>query len=350
LVEQVIPLLFVLAQVDPATLDGLLDAMAAVPPGDYARYQTERARVLALGADAVPLLKIRGAADQWTATGWVRAMAAESCRIRLESPALAAGADRPRGLDPKEYLMFRRPQPTCAAEMSRMGSAAVPLFIERWRWTFDAFAFSDGEAGGAEREAFRLAILELPGRVADARGRFFLEETLRSAGWPQGWRAAAAVSLGACGGADALVPLQALLGDAAAPVAVREACARGLGRIPDVRALDALRSRLGVEGEDLQVIRSTFAGLGWIGSRWGWASRGAAVAAAADTVRKGVAEALVGGLKQFPSESETIGRALALTAWPDSLPAVEALLSDPSPAVRAAAQSVLDPLRSSLQR
>jgi hypothetical protein len=344
-------LVFALLAQSPTDLDAALDALAAVKPGDAAAYQTARERVLAFGKDAIPALAERAAPDRWTAAGWVRAMAAEACRLRLANPELAEAVDRPAGLDPAKYRQFRLPEPMCLPELAHRGSDAVPLLLERWRWTFDEHPYSEGEAGTREREVFRQAILAVPGRAADARARHFLAETLGAATLPDGWRQEAAVSLGMTGGAAALPKLTGLLDDGSKPPTVREACARALGRIADVSALDAIRARVGAE-RDPQTRRSYLQGLGILGSAWGWQSRGKATAATADQVRSGCAELLVQMLHQHPEESESIGQSLGMTAWPASLKSVETLAADGSASAeaRAAASTILPGLRKALSR
>jgi len=337
-----------LAQVS-TDLDAALDALAAVKPGDGAAYETARERVLAFGKIAIPALAERAAPDRWTEAGWVRAT--EACRLRLAQPELAEAVDRPAGLDPTKYRLFRRPEPMCLPELAHRGADAVPLLLERWRWTFDRHGFSEGEAGDREREVFRRAILAAPGRAADARARHFLAETLGSATLADGWRQEAAVSLGMTGGLAALPKITAVLDDGSQPAAVREACARALGRIADPAALDAIRARIEAE-KDVQTRRSFFDGLGILGSAWGWRSRGKASAATADRVRAGCADLLVQMLRQAPEESESIGRALGMTAWPASLKAVEALAADGSASAeaRTAASAILPGLRKTLSR
>jgi HEAT repeat protein len=332
-------------------LDTALDVLAAVKPGDAAACAAAREKVLAFGKDAVPALSERGAPERWTSAGWVRAMAAEACRLRLANPELAAAVDRPAGLDPAEYGRFRRPVPVVLPELARKGADAVPLLLERWRWTFEEHRFSPAEAGEDERESFRKAILALPGRIADPRARHFLAETLATAGLRDSWRQEAAVSLGMVGGTEALPSLTRILDDATQPAAVREACARAVGRIPDPAALDAIIARVAGE-KDAQIRRSFLHGLGLLGSSWAWESRGKASAATADRVRAGCADALVEALRRTPAESETVGIALSLTAWPASLAAVESLASDASASLetRAAASSLIPGLRQALSR
>ena len=148
---------------NPSGVDEALDALASVKPGDAAAYVAAREKVLAFGKDA---LADRGAADRWTEAGWVRAMAAEACRLRLADPELAAAVDRLEGLDPATYRKFRKPEPTILPSLARRGADAVPLLIERWRWTFEVHPFSEGEAGDKERETLRNAILSMPGRAS----------------------------------------------------------------------------------------------------------------------------------------------------------------------------------------
>ena len=335
----------------PTDLDAALDKLAAVSPGDGAAYAAARDKVLAFGKDAVPALAERGAPDRWTEAGWIRALAAESCRIRLTNPDLAGAVDRPEGLDPANYRRFRKVGPMILPALTRRGADAVPLLIERWRWTFGALSFSEGSAGDTEREILRGAILALPGSVSDARARFFLAEVLATAGLSDSLRGDAAVSLGIVGGVQALPKLAACLDDGAQPAGTREACARALGRIADPSALDAIRSRLATE-KDATVRRSYLTGLGILGSSWGWQARGKGVAAMADAVRAGCAEALVEAIRRHPEESETIATALSLTAWPASLKPVESLASDggASPEAKAAASAILPVLQRALAR
>ncbi|MBI2933341.1 MAG: hypothetical protein HYY16_16980 [Planctomycetes bacterium] len=323
----------VLAQVDEA-----LDVLAAVKPGDAATYREARERVLAFGSAA---LVEHGAADRWTADGWVRALAAEACRVRLAEPGLAAAVDHPRGLDPAVYGRFRRPEPACAAELTRRGTNAVPLLLERWRWTLSA-----DELGEQEREVLRLAILHVPGQLGDARARCFLAEVLRMDGAPVSWRRQAAVSLGMGGGGEGLAVLTGVL-DGRAPALVREACARALGRVADREALIAIRRRLESGEEDPQVWRSLVTALGLLGSEWGWEARGTAHSPEAQETRKGCAEALVAALRRRPEESQTTACALGLVSWPEIVPQVEALASDAAatPAQREGARVVLAVLR-----
>jgi hypothetical protein len=334
-----------------AGLDSALDRLAAVTPGDGASYVAAREKVLAFGKDAISELAVRSGPERWTEAGWVRALAAESCRLRLADPDLAAAVDRPEGLDPARYRLFRHGEPTILASLAKRGAGAVPLLIERWRWTFDLLAYSEGAAGDKERETLRNAILALPGRVSDTRARHFLSDVLGSTDLRDAWRGGAAVSLGVVGGLPALPRLTGLLDDTTLSSAVREACARALGRIPDPSALEAIRTRLANE-KDAQVRRSFVQGLGILGSAWGWESRGKEVASVADAVRAGCAETLVEAILRHPAEAETLGVALAMTAWEPSLKSVESLAGDATASadVKTAAESILPKLRLALSR
>jgi hypothetical protein len=314
------------------SLDGALDALAAVPPGDAASYDLARKRVLSFGSAALPALAERAAPERWTADGWARALAAESCRLRLEDPGFAAGLDRPAGLDPARYRRFRRPEPMCLPELARGGPRGVPLLLERWRWTFDEHPYSPGEAGEAERRSFRLAILAAAGRAEDVRSRHLLREVLENGTLPESWRGEAALSLAASAGREALPPLSQVLDRASEPAAVRGACARALGRVPDLLALEAIRARL----QDAGIRVPLLSALGWLGSEWGWKARGPAAADLAARVRQGAAETLIEALGRWPEEEETISRALALVAWEPSLRALEDLAGSGSSAARTA--------------
>src|SRR5262245_52997105 len=117
-------LVLILAQ-SPIDLDGALDRAAAVKAGDAAGYVAARDAVLALGKNAIPALADRASADRWTEAGWVRALVAETCRIRLAEPELAAEIDRLEGLEPERYRLFRHGKPTILPALARRGAAAV---------------------------------------------------------------------------------------------------------------------------------------------------------------------------------------------------------------------------------
>ena len=309
-------------EVAASDVDAALDAMAAAKPGDAAEYARARAKILALGNPAIPLLATRGAADRWTAAGWVRPAAAEACRLRLANPTLAGDVDRPAGLDPAVYQKFRSPMPLCLRDLVHRGADTVPLLIERWRWTLPDMKFSDGEAGKAERETFLRAVLETPGHVADARARHFLAAVLADAATDVELRHQSAISLGMTGGTDAIVPLTTLLDDARAAERARVGCALGLGRIADVAALDAIRSRLDGAKDQVEILRALLTALGNLGSSWAWESRGRRMAATGDTIRAGCAETLVAWAKARPEEKEVLSRALLMVAWPASVSAL----------------------------
>lgn len=342
-------LLATLLVAQASELDGALDRLAAVKPGDGAAYVEARDRVLAFGKDALPALEARGAPDRWTDAGWVRAAAAESCRLRLSRPDLAAAVDRPEGIDPARYRLFRHGRPLVLPQLSRLGADSVPLLVERWRWTFDQLTFSEGAAGELEREVLRTAILILPGRIGDQRAKPFLAEVLDSTAVRDAWRAEAAVSLGIVGGRGSLARLTRHLDDATQSATIREAAARALGRVPEVEALEEIRSR--IDGEkDAQVRRSLLHALGYLGSAGAWTSRGKDAAGTAAVVRSGCAGTLVAAIRKYPSEAETLGIALAMTAWESSLQAVETLASDSSPDVAEAAKRILPGLKLAVER
>lgn len=290
----------------------LLQISEMVAARDAATYTAARDRAVAAGGvDETP---------DWPAD-WVRAVAIESVRTRINDPALAAAVDAPAGLDPANYTKFRRPEPMVVPELRKLGTAAVPLLIERWRWTFDALAATSD----LERETMRLAILQVPGMLADARARGFLEDVLQN-DTNAIHRQFAAVSLGQCGGSALLTTI---LDDAREPDEVREACARGIGHVADADALATLTARL-----DPRVI----AALGILGNAAAWDARGGG-----DDIRRGSAEALVDALRRWPAEAPAIGIALSVTAWPESVAWVEALGT-------AEARVVLETLRPAVER
>jgi hypothetical protein len=251
--------------------------------------------------------------SDWTKETWERAAVAEAARIRRDTPELAAKVDRPEGIDPAIYRKFRNPGPKCVRELRHLGKEAVPLLIERWKWTMGELTLT-----AEERAALEEAILQVPGLVGDARARWFLEEVLAS---DHRLRAHAAVSLGQIGATDAVL---STLDDRSQPLEIRQACARALGHA--TTTLDAIRARL---GEDA-VARDLLTALGLLGSAWAWEARKQDGSA----IRQGCGETLLDQLRKRPSEAETIGRALALVQWSGTEEALRALEADRPEAVR----------------
>ncbi|MCB9935995.1 MAG: hypothetical protein H6840_09910 [Planctomycetes bacterium] len=332
-------------------LETLLDEAAAVKAGDHKAWLEARGRIIALGEDALPGLRAAGAEANWTQDSWPRAMVAEACRLRIEKPETAAAVDAPRGIDPAHYKLFRKPEPACQHDLKNLGADAVPLLLERWRWTFESHAYSNGEAGVAERDCFAKAVLFVPGFLADRRARFAMQAALEDISLPEGWRATAAVSLGQTAGTDALPALEKLFDDDTQATAVREACGWAFGRVADLKAADALKARLARENLPAGLRRALLTGVGLLGSAWAWKARGPMLLAAGDEVREACARMLLEALKANPEELEFISRALALTAWGDSLDWVTELASaaEKQP-VREAAKACLEPLRKAIER
>lgn len=334
-----------------AELAPLLDEAAAVKPGDAKAWLAVRGRILELGQDALPELKAAGADDEWTQSGWVRAMAAKTCATRLENAELAEAADQPEGLDPKVYGLYRKPEPACQHQLRHLGKDAVPLLLERWRWTLEDFTYSKGEPGKLERECFGRAIMFVPGALEDRRARFALEAAARDIALPDTWRQDAAVSLGQTGGLDALATLKELFDRATETTAVREACGWAMGRIADIDAAAAIETRLAADGLSLELKRALIVGAGILGSAWAWEARGPMHRAAGDEVRARCAAMLVEALKALPAQSQLIGESLAMAAWPDSLDTLKALAQEGETAeVRDAAKTCLPALKSAIDR
>jgi hypothetical protein len=329
----------------------MLDEAAAIKAGDSKGWLAARDAILQLGDEAVPALREAGADANWTRDGWVRAMAAEACRLRIQSPEVALAVDKPRGLAPEEYKLFRKPEPFCQRELRNLGKDGVPLLLERWRWTFESHAYSEGAAGRAERECFGRAILFVPGAVADARARFAMEEALRNIALADDWRADAAVSLGQTGGTDSLATLTELLDSAGQPMRVREGCAWAIGRVAHMDAANALKERLAQENQPAELQRALINGAGILGNSWGWRARGVMQQPTGDAIRAVCAEMLVKAISAMPAEADSISRALAEVAWEDSLEEVAELMNNhESVDVRNAAKVCHDPLKVAIDR
>jgi hypothetical protein len=334
-----------------ADVGTLLDEAAAVKAGDSKAWISARDKVVELGAEAVPALREAGDDDKWTREGWVRAMAAEACRLRIENPAAAKAVDEPYGLNPDQYKLFRKPAPACQRELRNLGTEGVPLLLERWRWTFESHAYSEGAAGKSERDCFGLAILFVPGAVADPRARFAMEDALRDIAMPDNWRSNAAISLGQTGGKDALAVLTEVFDSETQPVAVRAGCGWAIGRVAHITAAEALKERLGKDGVPVELKRALINGVGILGNSWGWRARGVMQQVAGDEIRKLCADMLVEAIKTMPAEADYISRALVETAWEASLAAVQDLMANGETAeIRDAAKICHEPLKIAIDR
>lgn len=340
-----------------ADLKADLDAAALVQPGDHAKWVQARDRIVALGAPALDDLAKAAAAENWTARGWTRALAAESARLRIAQPELAPQVDNPRGIDPQHYRQTRLAAPVCRRDLARLGTQGVPLLLERWRWTLDARPFSEGETGKAEREELARALLAVPGQLADSRAQFAMLLAMRDDTISALWRQDAAVSYAQCAGSAALETLGMVIDDAQQPLEVRLGCAWALGRVPTAAALDAIKQRLNdarITGGDNgpALTRALVNGISILGSKWGWQARGADEQQTGDAIRKDCALLLVATIKQHPAESAQIADALANVAWQASLGWVQDLSkdTDATQEVRAAALKCMEPLKMALER
>jgi hypothetical protein len=337
-------------------VSSLLDQAAQVEAGKHAAWIAVRDQIVSKGQSAVPDLKEAAAESNWTAQGWVRAMAAEACRLRIENPQAASTVDNPPGINPERYLKFRKPAPMCNRDFNFLPKDAVPLMLERFRWTLEKQNFSEGEAGIAERNALATALLHAPGHHADVRARFAMEAAMKDSALPDDWRQEAAVSFGKTGGVDAIKTLCATVDSTTQPIAVREAAAWAIGRVADKGAYTALQSRLGntelTGGQHgNQLVRALINGVGILGARGGWDSRGPMMAATGEQIRDDCARLLVDQLKAHPGEAALIRDQLSIVALERSLDWVKALAIDgETAAIRNAAQSCVDPLTLTLSR
>jgi hypothetical protein len=334
----------------------LLDQAAQVEAGDATAWIAARDQVVALGNNAVPALKLAAAESNWTAEGWVKAMAAEACRLRIENPQAAAIVDHPPGINPERYLKFRKPAPFCQRDFNHMEKENVPLMLERFRWTLDNQDYSEGDAGQAEREALATALLHAPGHHADVRARFAMEAVLKDLSLPDSWRQAAAVSLGQTGGVSAVATLGAIVDNVNQAIAVREAAAWAIGRVADEKAYAALQSRLtnaeltgGEHGARL--VPALLNGVGILGSRAAWQARDVIEQTRGDSIRRDCAQLLVDSLKSHPGEAKLIADQLSVVALEESLKWVKDLAENGDNAqTRTAAQSCVEPLTLTLSR
>jgi len=306
-----------------ASLKEDLDAAAKVAPGDHSAWTRVRDRLVAQGKESLKELEAAAAADNWTAAGWTRALAAEVARLRIARPELAQQVDNPKGINPEFYRITRLGKPFCRRDFGHMGAEAVPLMLERFRYTLDAKTFSEGEFGLLEREALATALLQVPGQTGDTRARFAMLEVLRNPELPANWRQDAAVSYGQTGGKAALNELGAIIDDARQPLALREGAAWALGRVAEKASVEAIKTRLNdariTAGENgPALVRALVNGAGILGSSWGWKARGESARAKAEEVRQGCARLLVDTMRKHPAEAEGITTALVTVVWRES--------------------------------
>ena len=296
-------------------------------------------------------LRLAGDEENWTANGWVRALVAEACRLRIEKPEVAKDVDTPNGLDPATYKLFRKAEPACQHHIKNLGTDGTPLMLERWRWTFETYAFSEGADGKLERDCYARAIFFAPGFNADRRARFALEAVLRDIAIDNNWRQTAAVSFAQTSGTSGLATLEALFDDATQSLPVREACGWAFGRIASIKSADALKARLTSAGLTPELQRALLTGVGLLGSSWTWRARGPMQAAAGDEVREACARMLIEAIKTMPAEVDSVSRALALTAFEASLDWVTDLAANgETQPVRDAAKLCLEPLQTAIKR
>lgn len=348
----ILPLLFA-PLLAAQTVDELLDQAGQVAVADHESWIKLRDKLTAKGEDAVPQLTAAAKPENWTEAGWVRAMAAETARLRILHAETAAIIDNPPGIDPANYGKMRKPMPGCVQEIAHPGKEFVPLLLERWYWTLDAKPFSKGEAGTAERNALAHALLYVPGFHADTRARFAMLAALKDKSLPDQWRHDAAVSYAQTGGVDAIAELCALIDDTTSPKAVREACCHALGRIADDKAFDAMEARLGNEAlnADEGFVKALLLGVGTLGSRGGWQARGAMVKEQGERIREKCARLLVIQLEAHPQHREHISQQLQVVAYDESLDWVRQLAKEgKTEQAKQAAQAVIDSLALAISR
>lgn len=338
----------VFAQTD---VSALLDTAAAVEVGDHKAWLEARNAIVAQGEAALPDLRAAAAEENWTREGWVRALAAEVCRVRIEKPEIATDVDSPQGLKPEHYKKFRKPEPFCQHDLVKLGLDASPLLLERWRWTFAAVVFSPGNAGELERNCFARAIMFVPGAVNDRRARFALEDVMRDGSLPDGWRQDATVSFGQTAGTSGLATLGEIFDDVTQSLAVREASGWAFGRVPSTRAADALKTRLTADGLSRELRRALLTGVAILGNSGGWKARGEMLQATGEEIRESCARMAIDALKAAPEDVDLVSRALSVTAWPDSLQWVRDLAEGAeSETVRLAAATCVEPLQLAISR
>jgi hypothetical protein len=337
------------------SVDELLDQAAQVEYRNASAWLEIRSQILAQGEDALPALRQAAAEGNWTREGWVRAMAADAVRVRIESQEEAEQVDYPIGINPERYRLFRRPIPLCKHDLRRMGKPMVPVMLERWYWLLETTPFSTGEAGDAERNALARALLFVPGSVEDARGRFAVESAMNDRELPDGWRQVAAVSVGQLWGREGVAMLTKIVDDATQPLEVREGAAWALGYTSNSDALDVFTRRLadenllsGIDGE--RMFLALVCGVGHLCNSWGWRARGIMRQAEGDRIRQGSARLLIELLKSHPEHGDYIADQLALAAWEPSVNWLEDVIRDAEGDVRAAAEAALPKLTEAVER
>ncbi len=234
------------------------------------------------------------------------------------------------GLNPENYLRFRRPDPVVSGDLTKMKlHPGALLFAHRFpghflkaRTAADYPAHARANAPAwmqKEAEAFRVGVLVALAKSQHPVVGHVLAADIRSAGTVTE-RALAAKLLGESGAPFAVSVLDATLADKTAPVMVHHGALVGLGKVRTDASLAVLART--VKSGDAARRETAIRALGNLGSKWAHQSTGGG-----DELRKKAALLLVEVLPQVAgtSAAKSAAQSLATIGHPASLAGVEQL-------------------------
>lgn len=250
----------------------------------------------------------------WTQQSWRADAMAAVVQGRLTDAASFEAASSLQGVRAGRYLAFRRPGPHVFRELRPKATKVAPAVIELLLKTRAAYPYvgdfppamdaeikADWQA--KEKAALHEGLLLTLGTSKHPASVFVLTSELEQTSYSAAARSAAAVGLGMTNDPAALAALEPMARSANADLGLRSSCLSGVALIPADEAMDLLID-LSDADAPRTVRKAAVAGLGTLGSSWGWQARGQLEQSKA--LRKRAAERLVAVLASQSSDSEIV--------------------------------------------
>lgn len=221
-----------------AIISSLLIAGTAAASPKGADYETEKARLMAMGPEGRSRVEARRSTSEYSKSTWREDVRFDAIHFWMARPEQAEKAYDLAGLKPEVYRKRRRPVPEATRELSELG--AGPILFELLLFTKDRYPFATGSA--EERAALDDAIVVALGRSDHPAARWALLDLARDPEQPAHLRGLAAYSAGVAGGTEeALIDM---VRDRRLAPGVRRGAAQGLGQLRTVRSVETLASTL----------------------------------------------------------------------------------------------------------